>query len=455
MPINKSTSSKRDTLSISQLNRQAKQLLEGNFPSVWVEGEISNLALPSSGHWYFSLKDSQAQVRCAMFRNSNARLRFQPEVGQQVMVRAKLSLYEARGDYQLIVEHMEPAGDGALARAFEELKNTLQQEGLFDPDNKQKLPALPQHIAVVTSPTGAVIHDILTVLARRFADIPVTIFPTAVQGQGAAQTIAAAIDSANQLATEGSYNFDVILTGRGGGSMEDLWAFNEEVVARAIYNSHLPVVSAVGHEVDFTIADFVADVRAPTPSAAAELLSPDSRELLQTFNGFEQRLSRQILLQLETQKQQLDWFQSRLRHPGSRLLEHSQRLDELELRLINSSRSYRQQQQLGIDLLSARLQQQTPLHLIEQLKLKSSNYYQRLEQQIQRQLERLQQRLKNTMRLLDTVSPLATLNRGYAIVTSAADQVVNDASAVNIGQKITTRLANGRLDSTITDIETG
>ncbi len=423
MTTNK-TPPKRDTLTISQLNRQAKRLLEGNFPAVWVEGEISNLARPSSGHWYFSLKDSGAQVRCAMFRTSNARLRFQPEAGQLVRARAKLSLYEARGDYQLIVEHLEPAGDGALALAFEELKNKLQHEGLFDTDIKQQLPELPRHIAVITSPTGAAIHDILTVLARRFAAIAVTIFPTAVQGQGAAKQIATAIDNANQLATDGSYDFDVILTGRGGGSLEDLWAFNEEIVARAIYNSQLPVVSAVGHEVDFTIADFVADARAPTPSAAAELLSPDSNEMMDTLSGFEQLLNRQMLLQLQTGKQQLNWLQSRLRHPGNRLQEHNQRLDELELRLINSWRNQRQQQQLGIDLLHARLKQQTPLHLIKQLKQKTSNLYQRLEKQIQRQLERQQQRLKTTMHLLDTVSPLSTLDRGYAIVTAADGKII-------------------------------
>ncbi len=447
------TSPKRDTLTISQLNRQAKRLLEGNFPSVWVEGEISNFARPSSGHWYFTLKDNNAQVRCAMFRSSNARLRFQPEAGQHVMARAKLSLFEARGDYQLIVEHMEPVGDGALARAFEALKNKLHQEGLFDTDNKQPLPQLPRHIAVITSPTGAAIRDILTVLARRFAGIAVTILPTAVQGQGAGQNIAAAIETANQLAAEGHYDFDVILTGRGGGSMEDLWAFNEELVARAIYNSHLPVVSAVGHEVDFTIADFVADVRAPTPSAAAELLSPDSREIMETFNGFEQLLHNQLQRLLENKKQQLDHLRSNLRHPGNRLQEHHQRLDELEMRLLNSWRNQNQQQQLNIEVLHARLKQQTPLHLIEQLKLKTAHLYQRLARQIQQQLEHQRQRLTTTMHLLDTVSPLATLERGYAIVTDADGNIISDSNTVKAGQKISTRLAKGQLHSTIDHCE--
>jgi exodeoxyribonuclease VII large subunit len=444
---------KRATLSISQLNRQAKQLLEGQFPSVWVEGEISNLSRPSSGHWYFTLKDPNAQIRCAMFRTSNARLRFQVESGQQLMARAKLSLYEARGDYQLIVEHLEPAGDGALTLAFEALKNKLQQQGLFDPDHKQPIPTLPKHLAIITSPSGAAIHDILTVLARRFAGIAVTIIPTAVQGKGAAQEIAAAIQTANQLVAEGRCDFDVILTGRGGGSLEDLWAFNEEVVAWAIYNSRLPVVTAVGHEVDFTIADFVADVRAPTPSAAAELLSPDGDELLATFAGYEQRLQQNIHNQLHNQQQQLAWLQSRLRHPRSRLQQHYQRLDELELRLLNSWHNQHKQQQLGIELLGVRLTQQSPRHRLAQLKLKTDNLWRQLERQIRQQLERQQQRLKNSMHLLDTVSPLATLGRGYAIVSDAAGQIITDAATVEAGQPLTTRLAKGRLHSSVTATE--
>jgi exodeoxyribonuclease VII large subunit len=445
---------KRDSLSISQLNRQAKRLLEGNFPSVWVEGEISNLARPSSGHWYFSLKDSGAQVRCAMFRNSANRLRFQPEAGHQILARAKLSLYEARGDYQLIVEHMEPIGDGALARAFEELKNKLQQEGLFDPDVKQAIPKLPQHIAVVTSPTGAAIRDILSVLSRRFPSIPVTVLPSAVQGQAAAHEIARAINMANHLASTGEADFDVIVAGRGGGSMEDLWAFNEEVVARSIYHSALPVVSAVGHEIDFTISDFVADIRAPTPSAAAEVISPDGDEMMTSFIGFEQLLSRQIQLNLAAQKQRVSWAQSHLRHPGSRLQDHNQRLDELELRLINSWRNQSQKRQLGLELTRARLEQKTPTHLVKQLKQISSILYQRMEKQINQIVEKQQLRLKNTMHLLDTVSPLSTLDRGYAILTDENGQVVSNAVNVEIGDVLHTRLAKGYINSTVTGKKT-
>src|SRR5690606_31569338 len=248
---------------VSQLNRRAKQLLETHLPLLWVEGELSNVSQPSSGHWYFTLKDDQAQVRCAMFRNRNMLVRFKPQQGQQVLLRARVSLYEGRGDYQLIAEHMEEAGAGALQRAYEELKQKLAAEGLFSDDLKQPLPSLPRHIGVITSPTGAAIRDILHVLARRFPAIPVTVLPVAVQGKEAAPQIVKAIQLANRADL-----FDVLILARGGGSLEDLWPFNEEVVARAIHASKLPIVSAVGHEVDFTIADFVADLRAPTPSVA-------------------------------------------------------------------------------------------------------------------------------------------------------------------------------------------
>lgn len=441
---------KRNPLSISQLNRQAKRLLEGNFPSVWVEGEISNFSQPSSGHWYFSLKDRNAQVRCAMFRNSNNRLRFKAEAGQLVMARAKLSLYEARGDYQLIVEHMEPAGDGALARAFEELKTKLQTEGLFDEATKQELPSLPRHIAVVTSPTGAAIHDILTVLARRFPQTQITIFATPVQGQGAGSGIAKAINRANSLAD--TLGIDVILAGRGGGSTEDLWAFNEEVVARAIYQSRLPVVSAVGHEVDFTIADFVADVRAATPSAAAELLSPDQVELQSTFLGFEQLLHKTVRQKIATAKNSFQILQKQLRHPGSRLQAHSQRLDDLEQRLKNGYSNRQRNETHRVELLASRLQQLTPIHKIEHLQQRSSNSFRRLEQQMLQQLQRSDQRLVSTVQLLNTVSPLATLDRGYAIVTNDNGQIVTNIEAVEKGQTLKTRLKNGIFESLITNV---
>ena len=442
---------KRDILTISQLNRQAKRLLEGQFPSVWVEGEISNLARPSSGHWYFSLKDSSAQIRCAMFRSSNARLRFTVEAGLQVVARAKLSLYEARGDYQLIVEHLEPAGDGALAKAFEALKSKLSAQGLFDSDKKQALPAFIRHIAVVTSATGAAIRDIVTVTARRFPSTEITVLPTQVQGKEAAVQIANAIDRANALAQNGEpgCDFDVILVGRGGGSLEDLWPFNEEIVAVSIHNSQLPVVSAVGHEVDFTIADFVADVRAATPSAAAELLTLDQRELIDSFSGFEQLLIKQIRLRIAENQQRLHLLRSHLKHPGSRLQEHNLRLDDLEQRLLRGWHFRLRQYQHRLDLLHARLRQQTPSHAIEQLQLKTQSLFQRLQQYLLTGLKERKTRLQAVAQLLNTVSPLATLDRGYAIVTDADGHIVTAADQLNVGQTLNTRLADGSFECTV------
>ena len=441
------------TLTVSQLNRQVKQLLEGNFASVWVEGELSNFSRPSSGHWYFSLKDHSAQIRCAMFRGNNIRLRFSPQAGQQVMLRGRLSLYEARGDYQLIVEEMLPAGAGALAAAFEALKEKLRLEGLFDPARKQPLPDLPRHIAVVTSPTGAAIRDILTVLARRFPATMVTIIPVPVQGEAAAPAIARAIELANRAVAEGSFDFDVILAGRGGGSMEDLWAFNEEQVARAIAQSELPVVSAVGHEVDFTIADFVADVRAPTPSAAAELLTPDQREWQQSFSGYQQLLHRQLALKLATMKQQLGALQRRLRHPGARLQDHCQRLDELELRLRNSWRRQQASRRQQLALSQSSLQHLNPHQRIKHLKLQISELGRRLQKQAGRDLERKQQRLAAATQLLETVSPLATLNRGYSITRDKQGAVLRSSSALSAGELITTRLAEGQIVSRVESTE--
>jgi exodeoxyribonuclease VII large subunit len=440
-------------LSVSQLNRQVKRLLEGNFPSVWVEGELSNFSRPSSGHWYFTLKDNGAQIRCAMFRGANSRLRFEPEVGQQITLRAKLSLYEARGDYQLIAEHMELSGTGALAKAFEELKAKLNAEGLFDSEVKQELPELPKHIAVITSATGAAFQDILTVLGRRFPSIPVTLIPVAVQGDAAAGEIAHAIALANALADDGSFDFDVILMGRGGGSMEDLWAFNEELVARSIFASDLPIVSAVGHEVDFTIADFVADARAATPSAGAEMLSPDRQEWLNTFAGYAEYFAKHTLRQLRDCRQQLDWTASRLKHPGERIQDHSQRLDELELRLHNGWRNQLQHQKNALKIAASNLQQCTPSHQLSNYKTQTANLWQRLTHSTQHYLKTKQQTLQTTMQLLHTVSPLQTLDRGYAIVSDENNQLVRDMQQLEIGQKISTRLANGKIISTVDEIK--
>ncbi|MGH1372466.1 MAG: exodeoxyribonuclease VII large subunit, partial [Cellvibrionaceae bacterium] len=325
------TTPEKQVFTVSQLNRRAKQLLETHLPLIWVSGEISNLAKPASGHWYFSLKDNQAQVRCAMFRNANQRLRWQPESGNQVLIRARVSLYEGRGEYQLIAEHMEAAGDGLLQQQYEALKAKLHSEGLFDEERKQPLPTFPQHIAVITSPTGAAVHDILSVIKRRYPIAPVTILPVSVQGS------AAAGEMCNALRKAQDYNgFDVIIIGRGGGSIEDLWAFNDETLARAIAHCSIPVVSAVGHEVDFTIADFVADQRAPTPSVSAEIITPDLSEWLQTLDYYQDRLQTICQDIIYRYQQRLLFLRKRLRHPNEKIRAQKSQLAYIQQSLVRS-----------------------------------------------------------------------------------------------------------------------
>lgn len=437
----------REVFTVSQLNRAARAVLEGSFPLIWVEGEISNLAKPSSGHLYFTLKDEVASVRCAMFRNRNLRLGFAPANGMHVLLRAQVSLYEGRGEFQLIAEHMEKAGAGALRRAFEALKQRLANEGLFDAAHKKPLPALPRRIGVVTSPSGAAIRDILTVLRRRFPAIPVIIYPTPVQGTGAAAQIAQAIRSAS-LRKE----CDVLIVARGGGSVEDLWSFNEEAVARAIHGCELPVVTGIGHEIDFTIADFVADRRAATPSAAAELVSPDQTEWLQQLARQQQRLTARIRDRLERGHQTLNWLERRLQqqHPGSRLRAQAQHLDELEGRLHQARRAVLRHKGVLLSELSAHLHRHIPLHRLTQLQIHHENLRQRLHDRLLLTLERKQQRLATASRALDAISPLATLGRGYAIVRKLPEQhVLRDARKAAPGDVVEARLARGRLICTV------
>jgi len=440
----------REVLSVSALNRSARDLLERGFPRVWIEGELSNLARPSSGHLYFTLKDSQAQIRGAMFKSRNQLLRFRPAEGMQVLVRAKVSLYEARGDYQLLAESMQEAGDGVLQRAFDALKLKLEQEGLFDPAWKKPLPELPSRIGVITSPSGAAIRDVLSVLRRRFPAIPVLVYPVPVQGKDAGRDIAAMLRKAAQR-----NECDVLLLTRGGGSLEDLWAFNEEVVARAIHACTLPVVCAVGHEVDYTIADFVADRRAPTPSAAAELLSPDQQDWLGQLLGLERRLVRHLQQQLGDTRRRLHWLQQRLqlRHPGQHLRQQAQRLDDLELRTRLATSSYFNKLQSTLDNLLARLRAQTPVHRIRRLVLQHEALRQRLHNSMRERLQQDQRRLALAGKALDTISPLATLERGYAIVSRAGKRdILRKAADISRGDRIEARLAEGRLLCTVDKI---
>ncbi|NOZ37376.1 MAG: exodeoxyribonuclease VII large subunit [Gammaproteobacteria bacterium] len=439
----------RDIYSVSRLNREARGLLEGSFALLWLEGEISNLARPASGHWYFSLKDQSASVRSAMFRNRNRLLRFRPENGSQVLVRARISLYEARGEFQLIIEHMEEAGDGALQRAFEELKQRLNQEGLFDAAHKQALPIMPQRIGIITSPSGAAIRDILSTLQRRFPAIAVVIYAVAVQGENAAEEIAASIQLASQRR-----DCEVLILARGGGSLEDLRAFNEEVVARAIYDCPIPLISGVGHEIDFSIADFVADQRAPTPTAAAELASPDQQALLQQTQQLFCRLHNSVTANLQSNGQQLYNLRKRLRHPGRRLQDTAQRLDELELRMQQIMQHRLQYKQHTLNILMQKLQQHQPGHQLERKQQQLSDNDHRLRQAMQHRLKQNRQRLQHLMHNLDTVSPLATLARGYTITTELDNKhIIRSSQELTVGQQIKTRLANGHIISTIKKLE--
>jgi exodeoxyribonuclease VII large subunit len=432
----------RDIYSVSRLNRDVRTLLEGSFPLLWVEGELSNLSRPASGHWYFSLKDDQAQVRCAMFRNRNASLRFTPANGMQVLVRARISLYEARGDFQLIVEHIEEAGFGALQRAFEALKQRLAKEGLFDAQRKKSLPPFPKCVGVITSPSGAAIRDVLTTLRRRCPSLPVIIYPVPVQGADAGTQIARAVELAERRG-----ECDVLLLVRGGGSLEDLWAFNEEVVARAVYASTIPVVSGIGHEIDFTIADFVADQRAPTPTAAAELVSPAHADLLRAFADFRRRAVYLMNSQLSARQQRLTGAEKRLRHPGRTLQNIAQRLDELELRRIQAQNTLLRHAGARLATAHARLQRHTPITLLRQHEARRRELGHRLHTAWSHRQERDRQRLAGAARQLETVSPLSTLDRGYAIVRRLSDgAVVRAAGEVDVGTRVVARLARGEIE---------
>lgn len=388
--------------SVTEINRRARQLLETHLATVWVSGEISNLSTPSSGHWYFTLKDEKAQIRCAMFRGHNALLRFKPEHGMQVIARGRVSLYEGRGDYQLIVENLQVAGAGNLQVAFEQLKNKLAAEGLFDEDFKQALPDMPRHVGIITSPTGAAVRDIVSVFKRRFPATKLSIFPVPVQGADAAPAIIRALQLANTQP-----DIEALIIARGGGSLEDLWAFNEESVARAVFASEIPIVSAVGHETDFTICDFVADVRAPTPSAAAEILSPELSDLIALFNYYADLFQKQLQQKIALHRQQLLHLSKRLRHPGHTLREQQQKLDHLEWRLQQAALS---------------------------------------------RLRQPQQKLAQLAASLNNLSPLNTLQRGYAIATASDGRVLTQAEQTQVGMTIDVQLFRGKLRGRIETI---
>jgi exodeoxyribonuclease VII large subunit len=432
----------RDVYSVSRLNREVRVLLERGFGSLWLEGEVSNFARPSSGHWYFSLKDAAAQVRCCMFRQRNMLCGFTARDGQKVLVRARIGLYEPRGEYQLIIDHMEDAGLGALKRQFEELSARLAAEGLFAPERKRPLPVLPKRIGVITSPSGAAIRDILHVLARRFAAVPVLIYPVAVQGAAAAPELVAALRAAGRRA-----ECDVLILARGGGSLEDLWAFNDETLARTIAACPIPVISGIGHEIDFTIADFAADVRAPTPSAAAEIAVPDGEEWLASMNRLDHRLRRGMLRRVEAQRERLRWLTGRAARvsPMARLSQQTQRLDDLEQRLTRALRQILADRRSELGEHRSRLWQSSPVARVRNSVAIHAALFARLKAATLARLQQARERLAPLARTLKAVSPLATLDRGYAIVSREDGVILRNAADAAPGSMIEARLAVGKV----------
>lgn len=437
-----------DIYTISRLNREVRTVLEEVFPTIWVQGEISNLAKPASGHLYFTLKDNTAQVRCAMFKNRQSGIRFTPENGMQVMARANIGLYEGRGEFQLIIESLEPAGTGSLQIAFEALKQKLAAEGLFAEDHKQPLPVFPEIIGIITSATGAAIQDILSILKRRYSYGEVIIYPVPVQGEGAAIKIANTIKLADQRK-----ECDVLILSRGGGSLEDLWSFNEEIVARAIFACNTPIVSGVGHEIDFTIADFVADHRAPTPSAAAELVSPDSTETTVRLKQREEKLIRHQQQLIHNLQRRIEFLSVRIPHPKQRLIELIQRTDEYSMRLKHQIENKLTNKKMTLSSWHQRISELNPAHKISQQIEKVRYLQSQFEKSITRILEKSHSEISRLQHMLQTVSPVSTLERGYAIVTdSKTNTIVTDTSNLFVGDKVRITLSKAEIGTTIDDI---
>lgn len=431
---------------VSRLNAEVRMLLENEMGIVWLVGELSNFSAPVSGHWYFTLKDARAQVKCAMFKGNNRRVTFKPMNGNQVLVKARLSLYEPRGDYQLIVESMQPEGDGRLQQLFDELKMKLAGEGLFAQSLKQTLPQNPKCVGVITSKTGAALYDILDVLKRRDPSLPVIVYPTVVQGEEAPFKIAQAIGRANSR-----NECDILIVGRGGGSLEDLWCFNHEIVARTIASSQIPIVSAVGHEIDVTIADFVADVRAPTPSAAAEIVSRDNSHKNQALLTKQQRLHSAWRHYLSEQKVEVNRLTHRLerQHPRYQLEKQSQRLDDLTARLQRAIDKKNSNLENQLSRIQQRLNFHSPVSTLSRHQYNLQQKQDRLVQAIQSRLIADKHRLALRAEKLDTVSPLSTLKRGYSITKADDGTIITQASQLQSGQPIQTTFVDGTIRSVV------
>lgn len=441
------SSPKRVVLTVSRLNQEVNALLQQQFGMLWVEGELSNFSRPGSGHFYFSLKDSRSQLRCAMFRGRNRYIDFQPEDGQQILLRGKLGIYEARGDYQFIAEHMELAGSGALQQKFEQTKARLQAAGWFDHQLKKDIPMRPRALGIITSPTGAAIRDIINVIHRRYPCVDIIIYPTQVQGASAAPDICRAISTANKR-----NEVDTLIVARGGGSLEDLWAFNEESVAEHIHRSQIPVISGVGHEVDYTIADMVADVRAPTPSAAAELAVPHrDRELenLQSLKRHLQQAMQYVLLPAQTQIAQL-LNRLQLRHPEHVILQQQLLVAELDARMVQALSNLHSEQSAQLDALRSRLLLSSPKSSIEAHRAQLNLALHTLKTSINRKLDHKRAHLASASSTLNGVSPLATLARGYAVIRKGKI-LITDSSQLKVGDNINGLLAKGEFNATVSD----
>ena len=443
--ISAANNTETTVLTVEALNRQIRQMIEGELGLVWVQGEISNFKAHTSGHFYFSLKDSKSQVSAVMFRGSNSRLRFKPTDGLEVVVRGRVSVYEPRGSYQIVCEMMEPVGAGALQKAFEQLKEKLKREGLFEAARKRPLPAMPRHIAIVTSQTGAAIRDMLNVLNRRNRGVPVTLVPTLVQGEGAAPQIVEALRKAAMLP-----NVDVIIVGRGGGSIEDLWAFNDENLARAIAACPVPVISAVGHEIDFTIADFVADLRAPTPSAAAELVVKNTADVAGKVEALQKMLSLSMHRFLKLEIQKVQSLSARLVDPKRRLQDLILRRDELHSRLLQSQKNYFEKRKLQLKSVTDNLT--PPEQLIGEKRAEIDMLHLRMKNHMTCQVDLQKQNLHRFMSLLESLSPLKVVERGYSVVTKESG-LVKSVAQLKKGDEISVRLMKGEFIATVKEIK--
>ena len=438
---------------VSELNRLSRQTLESKFPLIWVEGEISNFSMPASGHWYFKMKDETATISCAMFRKQNSRSSFKPQNGIKALARCKITIYEVSGNYQLIIEQIESAGIGALQRKFEELKKQLFDEGIFDDKHKLPIPKYPKKIGIITSPTGAAIQDILSILKRRYPIASVLVYPSIVQGNTLDGTSAAKELTERIIFANKENNCDVLILARGGGSIEDLWAFNDETLTRSIHNSNIPIISAVGHEVDYTICDFVSDCRAPTPSAAAEIVSPDINSIVQRLNEKELQLNHMILGFLQARYQKIDNLFIRIRNPNDYLFHVKTQIEGLRNRIYKNITSKIKIDKETLTHIDKNLQRNHPSEYLYNLFDRLCILEKRLNNEVIELLITKRKKWESSLRLLEAVSPLNTIKRGYAIVLNKDKKIIKRTSDIKINDRIFTMLGDGGVFSNIEEIQ--